>query len=406
MKKYFLFAILAIILLGIVSCNKEKEKTTPLYSVTFDLQGKGTAIDTVYVEEGSVIVEPSEPTDELFTFDGWFKDPETTKKWNFEVDKITGNMTLYAKWTSGKHCCIVTFVTEKTGAKVPNDTVDYASTVTQPKNPTTNDYHFDGWYKDNSFTTPWDFQKDVVTQKDTKIYAKWTKYSYYGAELYSKETFKYGRFEARMKMAYAPGCVSSMFLYYNNSDKGGGYVWNEIDIEVIGKEESGFQSNIITGKAGAQITSEEMHTMITSPQSEYHTYVIEWTPEYVSWTVDKIELRKTELGTTKQQVEAMTGAEEQSLRFNLWIPNTNIAWVGRFRSNKLPVMQYIDYVKVYNYNTDTKEFTEYWTDDFDSFNSSRWSKGDWQMDQSRESKDNVVVEDGNLVLKLTKKPND
>ena len=35
---------------------------------------------------------------------------------------------------------------------------------------------------------------------------------YSGAELYSKETWMYGKFEARMQMAAGSGTVSSMFL--------------------------------------------------------------------------------------------------------------------------------------------------------------------------------------------------
>ena len=43
------------------------------------------------------------------------------------------------------------------------------------------------------------------------------KYSFYGAELTGLDQFKYGRFEARMKMAALSGTVSSMFVYYDNS---------------------------------------------------------------------------------------------------------------------------------------------------------------------------------------------
>lgn len=404
MKKYLLFALFAILSLGFISCNKDKDVPTPLYSVAFDLQGKGTPIDTIYdVAEGSFLTNQWEPTDEHYVFEGWYKDSETTIPWNFETDKVTENTTLYAKWTAQKHCCIAVFRTQLSDVKIKNDTLDYSSLVTRPADPESDEYVFQGWYSDKNCTKAWDFENDRVTQKYNYLYAKWTpRYYYYGAELYSQETFKYGRFEAKMKMAYAPGCVSSMFLYYANSDKGGNYIWNEIDIEVIGKKENGFQSNIITGKAGAQITSEKMHTMTTPPNSEYHTYIIEWTPEYVSWTVDGVEMRRTEAGTTKQQIEAMNGDEKQSLRFNLWIPNTNLDWVGEFKSKNLPVMQYIDYVKVYDYNTDTQEFTERWTDNFDSYDATRWNKGDWKMDQSWEKKDNVTVEDGNLVLHLTK----
>ena len=87
-------------------------------------------------------------------------------------------------------------------------------------------------------------RKPVVDETDYSL-IDLTKYKFSGAELYTKESFTYGRFEARMKMAYAPGCISSMFLYYNDSYKGGGKVWNEIDIEVIGKDPNSFQSNLI-----------------------------------------------------------------------------------------------------------------------------------------------------------------
>jgi len=395
MKKYLLFGFLTILSLSFVSCNKEKVE--PTYSVTFDLQGKGSPIETISVENGSLITKPSNPIDEQYFFIGWYKDAENTDAWDFDVDKVTKNLTLYAKW---ERKCIIIYNTKYSGITIPNDTLGNGSLATRPSDPERNGYKIIGWYKDEKYTQQWDFKKDSVTQAQTTLYAKWAEYKYYGAELYSNETFKYGRFEAKMKMAFASGCVSSMFLYYNDSWKGNGKIWNEIDIEVLGKDETGFQSNIITGSAESRTMSETMHKTSTPPDSEYHTYLIEWTPEHVLWIVDGKVLRETKLGAAKEQVEDLV--EKQSLRFNLWIPNTNVGWVGEFKSKNLPIMQYIDYVKVSDYNVETKEFTERWTDDFDSFNSSRWSKGDWQMEQVMERKNNVVVEDGNLVLKLTK----
>ncbi len=225
-------------------------------------------------------------------------------------------------------------------------------------------------------------------------------YIYYGAELYSKETFKYGRFEAKMKMAYAPGCISSMFLYYNDSYQGGGKVWNEIDIEVIGKNPNGFQSNIITGWAEGQITTEKFLNLPSSVDSEYHVYAIDWTPDYVLWTVDGVEVRKTETSNDpKKQVEALV--EEQSLRFNLWA-SKSVAWVGQLDQKNIPIAQYIDYVKVYDYDAESKSFTEKWTDEFDTFDKNRWSKGTWEMELVRLRASNIEIEDGALVLKLTK----
>lgn len=242
-------------------------------------------------------------------------------------------------------------------------------------------------------------QNVTPTQDSTTVIDNKT-YKYYGAELYSKESFTYGKFEARMKMAYAPGCISSMFLYYNDSYMGNGKVWNEIDIEVIGKSSTGFQSNLITGSKESQVTSEKIHNLGYAVNSDYHVYTVEWTPDYISWSVDGVETRRTAATTdTKQQVANMVQA--QSLRFNLWASDVT-AWVGTFDKTKIPVAQYIDYVKVYDYDTASQTFSERWTDDFDTFDSTRWSKGNWTMGLVTEKTDNVVVEDGNLVLKLTK----
>lgn len=46
--------------------------------------------------------------------------------------------------------------------------------LTNPANPTAKGFKFDGWYKDSTFKTPWDFANDVVTG-DMILYAKWSK---------------------------------------------------------------------------------------------------------------------------------------------------------------------------------------------------------------------------------------
>lgn len=236
----------------------------------------------------------------------------------------------------------------------------------------------------------------VVTPTNEDDSAETAKYKFYGAELYSNESFTYGKFEAKMKMAYAPGCISSMFLYYNNSYMGGGEIWNEIDIEVIGKEPNGFQSNIITGSKEKQVTSEKMISTGGPISNDFHIYTVEWTPDYVAWYFDNLEVRRNE---ATPQVLALVKA--QSLRFNIW-SSKSTEWVGALSQKNIPIEQEIDYVKVYSYDESTKSFTESWTDEFDTFDFNRWSKGNWQMENVKEAPANVVVEDGILKLKLTK----
>ncbi len=48
-----------------------------------------------------------------------------------------------------------------------------AGKITAPATPEWEGYVFDGWYSDEKFTKPWDFEKDEATEEMT-IYAKWS----------------------------------------------------------------------------------------------------------------------------------------------------------------------------------------------------------------------------------------
>ena len=49
---------------------------------------------------GELLLKPTNPTRDEYNFDGWYKDSECTELWDFDTDRIYGNTTLYAKWTS------------------------------------------------------------------------------------------------------------------------------------------------------------------------------------------------------------------------------------------------------------------------------------------------------------------
>lgn len=232
------------------------------------------------------------------------------------------------------------------------------------------------------------------------------KYSFYGAELTGLDQFKYGRFEARMKMAAISGSVSSMFLYYDNSWEKGVEPWNEIDIEVLGKAPNSWQSNIITREGDASIKSntasesKPLHDFGFDATQDFHLYAMIWTPEYVAWEIDSVEIRRDTLGMSRgthadaDQVKFLT--ENQSLRFNLWA-SKSAAWTGKWAGGVgLPVEQQIDYVRVYSYDAATKTFTLKWQDDFDGedVDPKHWSRGNWEMERVNLREDNVIVEQG------------
>lgn len=220
---------------------------------------------------------------------------------------------------------------------------------------------------------------------------------YKGAEIYSNQSYLYGRFEIRMRVANASGVLSTFFTYKNGSEVGNTF-WEEIDIEVFGKNNATqWQTNIILGSSRPTIHTEQVHTADTSLADAYHTYVLEWTPDYVAWYLDGVEVRRI---TGTSTVTSLTNA--QSLRFNLWA-SESVPWVGSWDDTELPVYQFINYIDYKTYNTTTKNFEGGWRDDFNSFDSTRWGKANWTFDTNRIDflPDNVVVKDGILVLALT-----
>jgi len=225
-----------------------------------------------------------------------------------------------------------------------------------------------------------------------------------GAEIFSKDTVHYGRWEIRMQVAATPGSVSSFFTYYNNSYMGLPEPWREIDIEILGKNGKGFQSNLITGDNDSKNTSEVFHNSTDDLSKGFHTYVLDWTPDSVVWRMDGVLQRKT---ANDQQVTDLKD-RFQTYRMNLWA-STSTAWVGKLDTTKLPVVQTVNWMSYSAYTPGAgpggSNFTPSWTDDFTTWNLKRWSKGDWTFDGNMAdfSANNAVVSGGYLMLILSKK---
>ena len=69
----------------------------PVYTVQFDSMG-GSPVDSVEAAAGSRFAPPAEPARAGYVFGGWYKDASYNAKWNFDVDTVTTDLTLYARW--------------------------------------------------------------------------------------------------------------------------------------------------------------------------------------------------------------------------------------------------------------------------------------------------------------------
>lgn len=110
------------------------------------------------------------PEVEGYTFDGWYTTNDThSTKFDFSTP-ITGDTTVYAKWTAKDY--EVRFITEH-GKTPTSQNVPYNETADDPGKLTEEGYTFIGWYTDHTCTTEFNFTKPITG--DTKVYAKWEK---------------------------------------------------------------------------------------------------------------------------------------------------------------------------------------------------------------------------------------
>ena len=210
------------------------------------------------------------------------------------------------------------------------------------------------------------------------------------------EKFRYGKFVTRMKAPDRKGTVASFFTYWDgpNFDPRG---WNELDMEIVPSVEGNpFSMNVIYGDGKDKVESHD-YAHRFDPHDDWHVYEMEWTPHYVSWSVDGHEMRHIDL--SDPAVSHLHKA--QSLRMNFWTPTFH-SWGAGFSPEDMPWYVLYDYVEVFTYDEPHNEFKFHWRDDFNFFDSGKWHKasGGFEANTSVFHPENVYTSHGHLVLKM------
>ncbi|EHX7146485.1 InlB B-repeat-containing protein [Listeria monocytogenes] len=145
--------------------------STNAYTATFDKEGTTT---TQAVDYDSLLTEPTAPTKDGYTFDGWYDAETGGTKWNFATNKMPAkNMTLYARFSLKAYTA--TFNVEDT---TTTQAVDYDALIEEPTAPTKEGHTFDGWYDAETGGSKWDFAANKMPAKDVTLYARFTVKSY------------------------------------------------------------------------------------------------------------------------------------------------------------------------------------------------------------------------------------
>ena len=126
-----------------------------------DIYGNTTGVivtykdgDSEYAKQvlpsGTLATRPDAPAATPgYTFGGWNKADGTA--WDYASDKVTDNITLYAKWAANTYT--ITFDTAG-GSEIAPITQDYETAITAPADPTREGYTFMGWDQEIPKTMP------------------------------------------------------------------------------------------------------------------------------------------------------------------------------------------------------------------------------------------------------------
>ncbi len=151
-----------------VTCEIDESKQA--YTLSFDTNGGNEEIRSQRYLEGSVIMQPTEPTRAGYAFDGWYADKDLTAVFDFDAGMPAQDTTVYAKWAPKTYT--VTFVTTTGTAPEPIQVV-YGGTYGPLPVLADDLMSFKGWYLSetgNIYVT-----EDSVfdSTENQTLYARW-----------------------------------------------------------------------------------------------------------------------------------------------------------------------------------------------------------------------------------------
>lgn len=149
-------------------------------SVSFNLQGHGSPIDSQVVNTGDKVIKPADPTDANFTFAGWYKESTCENEWNFDTETIQAgqtSVTIFAKWEE-KYNTVNFHMGSGESISVDNPYKRYYTQTFTIPTPTKTGYDFEGWYDNSGLTGTSITSISNNTNAIIDLYPKWNEKSY------------------------------------------------------------------------------------------------------------------------------------------------------------------------------------------------------------------------------------
>jgi beta-glucanase (GH16 family) len=189
----------------------------------------------------------------------------------------------------------------------------------------------------------------------------------------------FGTVEVVLKASEGQGVVSSFVLESDDLD--------EIDWEWLGGDFTTVESNYF-GKGDTTTYDRAIYHPVSNPQLGFHTYTIDWTSDYVKWSIDGAVVR------TLTYAEAKSGTRfpqtPMKVKIGNWVggsstaPKGTVQWAGGLTDfTKAPFTMYVKSVTITDGTSGAKSYS--YGDLSGSWQSIKVEKGDGQFAENSAS---------------------
>jgi endo-1,3-1,4-beta-glycanase ExoK len=150
-------------------------------------------------------------------------------------------------------------------------------------------YISDGWSNGDWMENDWRRSQISIAPEGLRITLangpEHSKKPFASGEVRTREAFRYGYFEVRMRVPRDPGLITGVFTYAAREE---GLQANEIDIEILGKATKRVE---VTFHENGRSTSKKVELPFDSADG-FHSYGFDWRRDRVRWYADGVMIHE------------------------------------------------------------------------------------------------------------------
>ncbi|EMR63597.1 hypothetical protein MGN70_001428 [Eutypa lata] len=169
----------------------------------------------------------------------------------------------------------------------------------------------------------------------------------------------FGKVDVTVQASFGQGVVTSFVLQSDDLD--------EIDWEWLGGDTTQVQTNYF-GKGDTTTYDRGAYHDVANPQTSTHTYTVDWTKDYVRWSIDGTQVRELTYAEAKEGTRFPQ--TPMQIRLGTWVagradaPKGTVEWAGGYTDfSKAPFIAYYKEIKITDYSNGVDGASKYVWDD-------------------------------------------